>query len=47
MSKSTADTSRDWLGRKRTSVLAWWFESRAQLVARRPSWINRTSLAVR
>jgi hypothetical protein len=25
MSKPTADTSRDWLGGKRTSVLAWWF----------------------
>ena len=25
MSKPTADTSRDWLGNKRTSVLAWWF----------------------
>ena len=25
MSKPTADTSRDWLGSKRTSVLAWWF----------------------
>src|SRR6516165_12825483 len=25
MSKTTADTSRDWLGSKRTSVLAWGF----------------------
>ena len=25
MSKTTADTSRDWLGCKRTSVLVWWF----------------------
>ena len=25
MSKATADTSRDWLGSKRASVLAWWF----------------------
>jgi hypothetical protein len=25
MSNLTTDTSRDWLGRKRASVLAWWF----------------------
>ena len=25
MSKPTADTSRDWLGSKRVSALAWWF----------------------
>ena len=25
MSKTTADTSRDWLGSKRASMLAWWF----------------------
>jgi len=24
MSSPTADTSRDWLGSKRTNLLAWW-----------------------